>query len=132
MGGGTVPVPTPWGYKGGEVSVSVVEGDRVVAIPRVEDGLLGSAWNGSGLVEWGWAVVSLARGVLVQGLEVDGPPERPVLLGAYDHSVAPSDGRVQGDLLQHAKADVSIQACLDFFLPVDGDVNGGVAGFGDC
>ena len=76
-------------------------------------------------------MVCFPRGVLVQGLEIDGPPERPVLLGAYHHAVAPSDGCTQGDLLQHAKADVPVEACLHLILPMNGDGNGGVAGFGD-
>ena len=64
-------------------------------------------------------------------MEVYGPPERPVLLGAYDHAMAPSDGRAQGDLLQHAKADVPVEASLHLFPPVDRDVDRGVAWFGD-
>ena len=102
LGGGAVPVSTPRGNKCGVVAVILVEGHRVVAVPGVEDGLLGVAWNGSGLVERGWAVVGFPGGMLVEWLEIDGPPERPVLLGAYDHTVAPSDGCAQGDLLQHA------------------------------
>ena len=69
--------------------------------------------------------------VYVCRLEVYGPPERPVLLGAYDHAMAPSDGRAQGDLLQHAKADVPVEASLHLFPPVDRDVDRGVAWFGD-
>ena len=37
----------------------------MVAVPGVEDCLLGVAWNGAGLVEWGCAVVCLMCGVLV-------------------------------------------------------------------
>ncbi len=103
----------------------------MVAIPRVEYGLLGLVWNGPGLVEKRRAVVCFPRGVLVQGLEIDGPPERLVLLGAYHHAVAPSDGRTQGELLQHAKADVPVEACLHLVLPMNRDGNGGVTWFGD-
>ena len=71
-------------------------------------------------------------GVLVKLLEFDSPPERPVLLGADHHAVAPSVRGSQGDLLQHAPADISVQPCLHFILPVDGDAGGGVAWFGDC
>ena len=82
------------------MSICLPESHRVVAIPRVKNCLLGSAWNGPGLVERGWAVVSLSCRVLVERLEVDGPPERPVFLGAHHHSVAPSHGCAQGNLLQ--------------------------------
>ena len=37
----------------------------MIAIPRIEYGLLGEAWNGSGLVKGRGAVVSLSGGVLV-------------------------------------------------------------------
>ena len=59
-----------------------------------------------------------------RGLEIDGSPERPVLLGAYHHAVAPSDWRTQGDLLQYAKADVPVEACLHLVLPMNRDGNG--------
>ena len=75
-------------------------------------------------------MVGLPGGVLVEGLEVYGPPERPVLLGADHHSVAPSDGRAQGDLFQHAETDVPVQPCLYLLLPVNGYGDGGVARFG--
>ena len=114
-----ISVSPPRSYKCGEVSIFFPQCYRVVAIPRVEDGLLGSVWNGSGLVEGGRTVVRLSRGMLVQGLEIYGPPERPVLLGAYHHLVAPSDGCAQGDLLKHAEADVSVQSTLHLLLPVD-------------
>ncbi len=128
-----ISVPPPRSYECGEVSIFFPQCYRVVAIPRVKNGLLGSAWNGSGLVEGGRTVVCLSRGVLVQGLEVYGPPERPVLLGAYHHSVAPSDGCAQGDLLKHAEADVSVQSPLHLLLPVDRYRDRGVAGFwGGC
>ncbi len=38
--------------------------------------------------------------------------------------MAPSDGRTQGDLFQHAKADIPIKAGLHLVLPMDGDVDG--------
>ena len=41
------------------------ESHGVVAIPGVEDRLLGVAWNGPGLVEWGLAVVRFPGGVAV-------------------------------------------------------------------
>ena len=55
----------------------------MVAIPGVEDGLLGVHWDGSGLVKPGLGVVHLPGRVLVELLEVNGAPEGP-------HSVAPS------------------------------------------
>ena len=128
-----VSVSPPRGYKCSEVSILFPQCYRVVAISRVENCLLGSAWDGSGLVEGGRTVVRLSRGMLVQGLEVYGPPERPVLLGAYHHSVAPGDGCAQGDLLEHAKADISVQSPLHLLLPVDWYQDRGVAGFwGGC
>ena len=105
---------------------------RVVAVPGVEDSLLCVAWNGAGLVEGGLTVVCLPGSVLVKLLDIDSSPERPVLLGADHHAVAPSVQGSQGDMLQHAQADISVQPCLHFILPVDGDAGGGVAGFGDC
>ncbi len=56
-------------------------------------------WKGEGQ----WCVSLVAC-----WLKIDGPPERPVLLGAYHHAVAPSDGRAQGDLLQNAESDISV------------------------
>ena len=75
-------------------------------------------------------MVGLSGGVLVERLEVYGPPERSVLLGADHHSVAPSDGCAQGDLFQYAEADIPVQPCLHLLLPVDRYGDGGVARFG--
>ena len=98
----------------------------VVAVPDIEDSLLCVAWNGAGLVEGGLAVVRFPGGMLVKLLEIDSSPERPVLFGADHHAVAPSVRGSQGDLLQHAQADISVQPCLHFILPVDGDAGGGL------
>ena len=100
----------------------------MVAIPGVKDGFLRVAWNGSGLVEWGGAMVCLSCGMFVQLLEVDGPPQGSVFLGAYHvhHAVTP-----RGDLLQNSKADVTVQPSLNFVLPVNGDGDGSVVWFGD-
>ena len=130
MWGGAVSVPAPWGDEGRVMPVFISECDRVVAVPGVKDRLLGVAWNGPGLVEGGLTVVCLPGGVAVQLLEVYRPPEGPVLLGADDHSVAPSVRGPQGDLLQDAKTNVSVQAGFHLILPVDGYGNGCVAGFG--
>ena len=100
------------------MAVSLREGDRMVAVPGVEDGLLGVHWNGSGLVERGLGVVRLPGRVLVELLEVDGAPEGSVLLGAYYHSVAPSVWGPQGNLLQDSQADVPVKASFDLVLPV--------------
>ena len=128
-----VSVSPPRGYKCREVSILFPQCYRVVAIPRVENCLLCSTWNGSGLVEGGWTVMRLSHGMLVQGLEVYGPPERPILLSAYHHSVALSDGCAQGDLLEHTEADVSVQSHLHLLLPVAWYRDQGVAGFwGGC
>jgi hypothetical protein len=83
------------------------------------------AWEQRGL----GGVVRLPSGVLVELLEIYSPPEGPVLLGADDHSVAPSVWGPQGDLLEYSQADVPVQACLDLVLPVDGYWNRGVAWF---
>ena len=48
-----IPIPPPWGYEGREVAVGFCEGDGVVTVPGIEDGLLGVCRNGSGLVERG-------------------------------------------------------------------------------
>ena len=80
----------------------------------------------------GLAVVRFPGGVLVKLLEIDSSPERPVLFGADHHAGAPSVRGSQEDLLQHAQVDISVQPCLHFILPVDGDAGGGVTGFGDC
>ena len=72
------------------MAVSLPEGDRMVAVPGIEDSLLGVHWNGSGLVERGLGVVCFPGCMLVELLKVNGAPEGPVLLGAYYHSVAPS------------------------------------------
>ncbi len=85
----------------------------MIADPGVEDGLLCVAWPGTGS----------GGGVLVELL---------VLLGADHYAVAPSVRGSQGDLLQHAQADISVQNCLHFILPVDGDAGGSMAGFGGC
>ena len=114
------------------MSIRFCECNGVVAVPSVEDSLLCVAWDGAGLVEGGLAVVRFPGGMLVELLEVDSSPERPVLLGADHHAVAPSIRGSQGDLLQHAQADVSVQTCFHFILPVDGDAGWSVAGFGDC
>ena len=68
-----VSVSPPRGYKCSEVSILFPQSYRVVTIPRVENCLLGSAWDGSGLMEGGRTVVRLSRGMLVQELEVYGP-----------------------------------------------------------
>ena len=44
--------------------------------------------------------------MLVKLLKIDSSPETPVLLGADHHAVAPSVQGSQGDLLQHAQADI--------------------------
>ena len=62
----------------------------MVAVPCIKYGLLRMRGNGAGLVEGRLRMVSLPGGVPVELLEVDSPPEGPVLLGADDHSVAPS------------------------------------------
>ena len=62
----------------------------MVAVPGVKDGFLRVAWNGSGLVEWGGAMVCLSCGMFVQLLEDDCPPQGSVFLGAYHHAVTPS------------------------------------------
>ena len=126
----TIPIPPPWGYEGREVAVGFCEGDGVVTVPGIEYGLLGVCWNGSGLVERGPCVVHLPGCVLVQLLKINGPPEGPVLLGAYDHSMAPSVRGPQGDLLQDSEADIPVEAGLHFALPVYGDGDGSVVGFG--
>ena len=77
-------------------------------------------------------MVRFPGGMLVELLEIDSSPERPVLLGADHHAVAPSVRGSQGDLLLHAQVDISVQSCLHFILPVDGDAGGSVGGFGDC
>ena len=64
------------------MAVSLLEGDRMVAVPGIKDGLLGVHWNGSGLVEGGLSVVRLPGRELVELLKVNGTPEGPVLLGA--------------------------------------------------
>ena len=99
----------------------------MVAVPCIEYGFLRMHGDGAGLVEGRLRVVSLPGGVPVELLEVDSPPEGPVLLGADDHSVAPSVRGPQGDLLEDSQADVPVQACLDFVLPVDGYWDRGVA-----
>ena len=90
------------------MAISLCEGDRMVAVPGIEDGLLGVHWNGSGLVKWGLGVMRLPGRVLVELLEVYGAPEGPVLLGADYHSVAPSVWGPQGNLLQDSQADVPV------------------------
>ena len=70
----------------------------MVAVPCI-NGLLRMHGNGAGLVEGRLRMVSLPGGMPVELLEVDSPPEGPVLLGADDHSVAPSVRGPQGNLL---------------------------------
>ena len=84
-----IPIPPPWGYEGREVEVGFREGDGVVAVPGIEDGLLGvleRLWPGG----TGTVCGASPGCVLVQLLKINGPPEGPVLLDAYDHSMAPS------------------------------------------
>ena len=100
------------------MAVSLLEGDRMVAVPGVKDGLLGVHWNGSGLVEGGLSVVRLPGRVLVELLKVNGTPEGPVLLGVDYHSVAPGVRGPQGNLLQDSQADVPVEAGLHLVLPV--------------
>ena len=50
----------------------------MVTVPGVKDGFLRVAWNGSGLVEWGGAMVCLSCGMFVQLLEVNVPPQGSV------------------------------------------------------
>ena len=87
MRGSPIPIPPPGSDERRKMAVSFIQGDRVVAIPRVEHGLFGEAWNGSSLVEGGWAVVGFPGGVPVQWLKVDGPPERPVHITMRWHQV---------------------------------------------
>ena len=99
----------------------------MVAVPCIEYSLLCMHGNGAGLVEGRLRMVSLPGGMPIELLEVDSPPEGPVLLGADDHSVAPSVRGPQGDLLKDSQADVPVQARLDLVLPVDGYWDRGVA-----
>ena len=131
MGGGAVSVPSPRGDKGCEVAVFLGEGDGMVAVPGVEDGFFRVAWDGSGLVEWGLSVVCLPCGVLAKLLEVNGSPERPILFGTNDHAMTPSVWGAHGDLFQYSEADIPVETGLHLVLPVDGNGNGCVAGFGD-
>ena len=98
----------------------------MVAVPCIKYSLLRMHGKGAGLVEGRLRMVSLPGGMPIELLEVDSPPEGPVLLGADDHSVAPS---VRGDLLEDSQADVPVQARLDLVLPVDGYWDRGVAWF---
>ena len=63
-------------------------------------------------MERGLCVVRILGCVLVQLLKINGPPERPVLLGAYDHSIAPSVRGHQEDLLQDSEADIPVKAAF--------------------
>ena len=64
-------------------------------------------------------MMGLSRGMVVEGLEVYNTSRFAVGLADYDHPMAPGVGGADGDFLQHAKADISIEVCLDL-LPVNG------------
>jgi len=80
-----------------------MEGNAVVAIPAVKDGLFGVAGYGACLMEWALRVVCLTCGVKVKRLEVDCASRLAVLLCTDDHAVAPCDRLSYWDWFKHAQ-----------------------------
>ena len=74
--------------------------------------------DASRLMEWGFCVMSLTEGMLVQGLEINGASGFAILFRAYYHAVAPCDGRANGHLLQHTETNILVEACFNLVLPV--------------
>ena len=98
-----VAVSAPWGYEGGEVAIFRMEGDAVVAIPAVKNGLFCVTGYRACLVEWALCVVCLTCGVEVKRLEVACASRLAVLLCTHNHAVAPCDRLSYRDLLEHAQ-----------------------------
>ena len=65
--------------------------------------------------------MGLSEGGSVQGLEINGPSWSSCLLGDTDHPAAPLTGCVGSHLLNDPQRTVSVQACLDLYLPVGRD-----------
>ncbi|KAK3764697.1 hypothetical protein RRG08_042007 [Elysia crispata] len=80
LGGGFVAVSAPWCDEGGEVAVFCTNGDAVVAVPCIENGLLLSVWDRPRLVERRGCVVCLPFDVGVEGLKVNCLPWLPIFL----------------------------------------------------
>ena len=87
-----IAVAAPWGDEGGEVSIVLMEGDAVVTIPAVKDGLFGVAWDGTCLVEGALCVMGFTCCVEVKRLEINCAAGLAILFGTYNHAVAPCDG----------------------------------------
>ena len=104
----------------------------MVTVPGIENSLALTIRYAPCLVERGLGVVGLAECMLVQGLKVNGASRLAVLLCADHHAVTPCHRRTDGYLLQHAEANVLVEACLNLVLPVDGHRDGGVTGHWRC
>ena len=74
-------------------------------------------------------VMRLRCGMQIEWLEVDSAPGLPILLGAYDHSVAPCDGFANWDGLDYTKCHVLVEAGLYHVLPMQGDRDWGVMSY---
>ena len=88
--------------------IVLMEGNAVVAIPAVKDGLFGVTWNRTCLMEWALRVMSLR---CAAGLAI--------LFGTYDHAVAPCDGPSYRHWFKDTQRYVLVESCLDFVLPVE-------------
>ena len=96
-----------------------MEGNAVVAIPAVKDGLFGVTWNRTCLMEGALRVMGFTCGVEVKRLEINCAVGLAILFGTYDHAVAPCDGLSYRHWFKDTQRDVLVESCLDFFLPVE-------------
>lgn len=96
-----------------------MEGNAVVAIPAVKDGLFGVTWNRTCLMEGALRVMGFTCGVEVKRLEINCAVGLAILFGTYDHAVAPCDGLSYRHRFKDTQRDVLVESCLDFFLPVE-------------
>lgn len=85
-----VAVLIPWSYECGEVAIIRMEGDAVVTILAVEDGLFCTTRYRVCLMQGALRVVCLTCGVKVKRLEVN-CASRLAVLCTYDHALAPRD-----------------------------------------
>ena len=85
LGGHFVAKPPPRSEEGGVVSVVSVELDRMITIPHITDGFLGSSGYARGQAERGVDWECLSSGVFIERLIVYRPPGIIVCLGRDHH-----------------------------------------------
>ena len=96
--GSAVPVSAPWSDEGGVATIFLANGNAVIAIPGIKDGLFGVGGHRSGLMKGRLHVMSFPSRMCVEELEVNRSTWLPILLCTYYHPVAPHDRFTYWDL----------------------------------